>query len=177
MRVVAISGSLRAGSSNSAMLLAAASVAPKGLDIVVYEGIGALPHFNPDLDGEGATAPGPVAAFRALLASAEGVVISSPEYAHGVPGSLKNALDWIVSSGEFMGKPTVLINASPAGGKHAQASLVETLQTMDANVLVEASLLNPFVKRRLGVDGVLDADVAEALHGCLAALARTVRLE
>src|SRR6476661_8984174 len=113
MRVVAISGSLRVGSANSAMLLAAASVAPKGLDIVVYEGIGALPHFNPDLDGEGATAPGTVAAFRALLASAEGVVISSPEYAHGVPGSLKNALDWLVSDGLLVGKRVVLVNATP----------------------------------------------------------------
>jgi chromate reductase, NAD(P)H dehydrogenase (quinone) len=174
VNVVAISGSLRARSSNSAMIRAVTGLAPEGMDITVYEGMGDLPHFNPDLDDEGASAPAAVAALRQVLASGEGFVISSPEYAHGVPGSLKNALDWIVSSGEFMGKPLVLINASPGGGQYAQAALVETLKTMDANVLVEASLTKPFLSRRLDGDSGLDTEAAIAVRGCLEALARAI---
>src|SRR5690349_21363282 len=103
MRILAISGSLREGSSNTAVLQAAAALAPLGVEIILYDGLGRLPHFNPDLDGENAVAP--VAEWRARLQSADGVLISSPEYAHGVPGSLKNALDWVVGSGEFVNKP------------------------------------------------------------------------
>ena len=156
------------------MLAAVASLAPEGMDVVAYEGLGDLPHFNPDNDIDGADAPAPVAAFRALLASADGVVISTPEYAHGVPGSLKNALDWIVSSGEFMSKPTVLINASPAGGEYAQSSLAETLKMMDANLLMEASLVKPFITKRLVVNAELEPSAAKAVRECLAALARAI---
>src|ERR1700692_2434287 len=98
MRVVAVSGSLRSKSTNAALLRAAARVAPAGMEVVMYEGVGQLPHLNPDLDVEGIYASPAVTAWRGLLASAGGLVISSPEYANGVPGSLKNALDWIVSS-------------------------------------------------------------------------------
>ena len=93
MKIIAISGSLRARSSNLALLRAAAALAPEEIEVAIYEGLGALPHFNPDDDEEGATPPAPVAALRALLADADGIVISTPEYAHGLPGSLKNALD------------------------------------------------------------------------------------
>ncbi len=80
-----------------------------------------------------------MAELRTILAAADGVIVSSPEYAHGVPGSLKNALDWLVSSGELIDKPVLLLNAAPAGGTHAQESLRETLTMLSANVL-EASL-------------------------------------
>src|SRR5262245_24566721 len=120
MRVIAISGSLRAGSSNAALLRAAEALSPS-LTWVHYERLGALPHFNPDLDGEGAAAPPEVAELRALVAAAAAVVISTPEYAHGVPGSLKNALDWMVSSGELTDKPILLLNATPGGGDRVQA--------------------------------------------------------
>src|SRR5262245_26572655 len=86
MKVLAVSGSPRAGSSNAALLRAARGLAPDGMEIAVYDEIGALPMFTPDLDGEGAVAPAQVATFRKLLGAADGVVISSPEYAHGVPG-------------------------------------------------------------------------------------------
>jgi chromate reductase, NAD(P)H dehydrogenase (quinone) len=145
------------------------------MEFVFYEGIGGLPHFNPDLDGEGAVPPAAIAEFRALLAAADGVIISCPEYAHGVPGSLKNALDWIVSSGELTDKPLVLVNASAAGGERAQAALVETLTVMGANVLVEASLLAPFLRKKLeGQGGVLDTDAAQALRSSLVALALAI---
>ena len=105
MRVFAITGSLRAVSSNTALLEAAAALAPPGMEIAVFRRLGDLPLFNPDLDGEGHAPPSEVAALRAQVASAGGVIISSPEYAHGVPGAMKNALDWLVSYPEFAGKP------------------------------------------------------------------------
>src|SRR5689334_18737809 len=116
MKILALSGSLRAASSNSALLRAAAALAPPGMDFTFYDHqIGALPYFSPDLDSEGMTPPPAVAEFRALLAGADGVLISCPEYAHGVPGAFKNALDWIVSSGSLSGKPTAVLMASPSG--------------------------------------------------------------
>src|ERR1044071_5665653 len=91
--IVAICGSLRASSSNAALLRAAASVAPDGVDLVFYEGMNELPHFNPDLDAEGGAPPETVRRLRELLIGADAILISSPEYAHGVPGAFKNMLD------------------------------------------------------------------------------------
>jgi chromate reductase len=173
MKLIAISGSLRAKSSNAALLRAVQRVAPDGVEIEIYEGLGELPHFNPDLDGEDQQPPASVAALRALLRGADGVVLSSPEYAHGVPGSLKNMLDWLVSAGELARKPVVLFNASPQGGMYAQNALVETLRTMDWNVVEEASLLEPFLTKRIA--GELDDEKAlqrlrAALHALLLAV-------
>jgi chromate reductase len=131
MKIIAICGSLRAQSSNLALLHAAATMAG---EVEIYDGLANLPHFNPDDDVEGATPPPAVAALRTMLAEADGILISSPEYAHGVPGSLKNALDWLVSDGALVGKPVALINASPVGGEFARDALVETLRTMNWRV-------------------------------------------
>src|SRR5436305_8550162 len=128
MKIIAICGSLRAQSSNLALLRAATKIAA---EVRIYDGLGKLPHFNPDDDAEGATPPPAVAELRAMLANADGILISSPEYAHGVPGSLKNALDWLVSDGALVGKAVALINASPVGGEFARDSLVETLTTVN----------------------------------------------
>src|SRR5258706_3771747 len=132
MRIIAISGSLRARSSNLALLRAATKIAP---EVQIYEGLASLPHFNPDDDEQGATPPPAVAALRELLASADGILISTPEYAHGLPGSLKNALDWLVSDGALVDKPVAILSASPIRGQFAQASLVRTLTTMNLPVL------------------------------------------
>jgi len=170
MRILAISGSLRTESSNTALLRAAARIASPGTQVVVYEGLAALPPFSPDLDRDG-DAPAPaVAALRAEISAAGGVIISSPEYAHGVPGVLKNALDWLVSYPEFAGKPVVLWNASAAGGEHAQASLVEILKTMSARVLVDDSLLAPFLHRKLGAGAALAGEAEQRVAASLAAL-------
>ncbi len=99
LNVLAISGSLRAASSNGALLTAATSHAPVGVEIEIYRNMGALPHFNPDDDGE--NAPAIVADLRARVGAADGLLICTPEYAHGLPGSLKNLLDWLVSGGEL----------------------------------------------------------------------------
>jgi NAD(P)H-dependent FMN reductase len=119
---------------------------PAGTETVLYEGVGALPHFNPDIDQEGDVPPPAVAEFRALLRSADGFIISVPEYAHGLPGAFKNAIDWVVSSGELARKPVLVLNAS-AAGHYAQANLVETLTVIEAQVLA-ASLLAPFLLNR-----------------------------
>jgi NAD(P)H-dependent FMN reductase len=176
MRILAVSGSLRAGSSNLALLRAAAAVAPEGMELVLYEGVGTLPHFNPDLDGEGAIPPPAVQHLRGVIGEADAVVISSPEYAHGLPGSLKNALDWIVSSGELTDKPVVLLNASAAGGQRAQASLAQTLRVMGARVLENASLIEPFVRKKLSPGDIVEAEVAQKLRASLDALAHAVVL-
>lgn len=173
MRVLAISGSLRSGSSNTLMLRAAAALAPEGLQVQLYEGLGELPHFNPDLDAEGQAPPGAVAQFRRLISEADGILISTPEYAHGVPGSLKNALDWLVSYPDFAGKPVLILNASAAGGQWAQASLKETLTIMSTRVL-DASLLAPFIRKKLDRADGLDPEASRALAGALSALAAAI---
>jgi chromate reductase, NAD(P)H dehydrogenase (quinone) len=174
MRILAISGSVRAHSSNAALLRAAAALAPEGMEFRFYDDqLGTLPVFNPDLDGEGAVPPPAVEEFRALLAAADGVVVSSPEYAHGVPGALKNALDWIVSSGELEGKPLVLIVASPSGGQWAQASLAPTLEVLGARLLVNVAVT--FTRTQIDGDGNLcDRDIAGRLKTSLETLASAI---
>lgn len=158
MKIIAICGSLRAQSSNLALLGAATNL---GIDVQIYEGLGSLPHFNPDDDLEGATPPPAVAELRKLLAEADGILISSPEYAHGVPGSLKNALDWLVSDGALVDKPVALINASPVGGEFARDSLVETLRTM--NWRVTGTWSSPKKVRDENVDDDVAAVIRDAL--------------
>ncbi len=165
MKIIAICGSLRAQSSNRALLRAAAKLAPEGMEITIYEGLAGLPHFNPDDDEEGGTPPPAVAELRSLLAAADGILISSPEYAHGVPGALKNALDWLVSDGALVDKPIALISASPVGGQYAQASLVETLTIMNWRVM--GTWASPKKVRGEHVDD----EVAEIIRAALATFA------
>jgi chromate reductase len=175
VRILAISGSLKTTSTNSALLRAAAAIAPTGMDFTFFDQqIGELPHFRPDLDEEGMTPAPPVAKLRSLLANADAVLISCPEYAHGVPGSFKNALDWIVSSGELSSKPVALLMASPSGAQQAWAALAPTLRVMEADLVFEASLV--FARRHLSDDGRLaDSGLEEEVRGALDALANAVR--
>jgi chromate reductase, NAD(P)H dehydrogenase (quinone) len=175
VRVLAISGSLRRRSSNRALLRAAATLAPPGMEWESYEGLAGLPHFNPDDDEDARPVPPAVAELRARVIAADAWVISSPEYAHGVPGALKNALDWLVSCPELPGKPVLLLNASAAGGDFAQASLAETLRTMSLRVLDE-SLTRPFLARKLQEGSALDPDAARVLRRALEALAAAILL-
>ena len=163
MRIVTISGSLRAQSSNAALLRALARLAPEEVDVVAYDGLGELPHFNPDLDEEGSVPPARVRELRELLIGADAIAISSPEYAHGVPGAFKNMLDWLVSVGELVGKPVALLNASPTGGEHAQNAILETLRTMNWRVVEEACRVQPFVRRRSAGE-VTDEETLELLR-------------
>ena len=123
MRILAISGSLRAASTNTRLLEACVQLAPAGAQVTLYDGLGSLPHFNADLDTD--QPPPSVRAFRAQIAAADAIVISSPEYARGVPGSLKNALDWLVGSTDVVGKPVALLSGSPRA-IHSQQSLARS---------------------------------------------------
>jgi NAD(P)H-dependent FMN reductase len=136
VRLLAISGSLRRASGNTAALEALAKLAPDGVKVLVYRDLAKLPPFNPDDDLEERPKPEPVETLRKLIGASDALVIAAPEYAHGVPGALKNALDWLVASETFAGKPTALINTSPRAF-HAQASLREILSTMAARLLPE----------------------------------------
>ena len=173
VRVLAISGSLRRASSNSALVGAAARLAPDTVETSIYRGLAGLPPFNPDLDGD--PAPEAVTSFRARLQACDAVLISSPEYAHGVPGVVKNALDWVVGSGELVYKPIALINAS-ARAKHAWASLAETLAVMSAQVILDASITLSLDGRRLDTNGIVgDAELSTALRSAIEALAIAAR--
>ena len=172
MRILAICGSLRDRSSNLAALEAAARLAPSPLEILLYGGLAGLPPFNPDLDGE--HPPLPVVELRQAIAGAEALMISSPEYARGVAGTLKNALDWLVSSTEFPGKPVAVINASPRA-THADAALRLTLETMSARLIEDASITLPLLGRNLDADGIIvDAELSRQLLSALQALERAM---
>src|SRR5471030_2736130 len=120
MLILAISGSLRRTSSNTAALQAAIRLAPPTMRIELYSALDELPFFNPDVDND--DAPTAVREFRRRVGTADGLLICGPEYARGVAGVLKNALDWLVSSSEFPGKPVAVINASQRA-THADAAL------------------------------------------------------
>jgi NAD(P)H-dependent FMN reductase len=136
-RVLCLSGSLRRVSANTAALEAARVLAPPSLELVLHDGLAALPWFSPDDERD--PLPAPVAALREAVDTSDALLIACPEYAHGVPGAFKNALDWLVGGLEFPGKPVALINASGRGSHHAQDALVEILRTMSATVLDEVS--------------------------------------
>jgi len=166
VHLLAISGSVRAHASNTALLDAAALVAPAGVTVTRYPTVAALPHFDPDLDTpEGGALPDAVAELRARVGRADGLLLSTPEYAHGLPGAFKNALDWLVGSVEFPGKPVAVISPS-ARAVHAPAQLREVLTTMSARIVERASIVaDPALPDAL--PGVLRAALLE-----LAAAAR-----
>jgi chromate reductase, NAD(P)H dehydrogenase (quinone) len=168
IKILAISGSLRSSSSNTNILRALVNLAPKNITIEIYESIGNLPHFNPEIDDDRVLFS--VQDWRSQIQQADVVIFCTPEYAHGVPGVLKNALDWIVSSGEFMHKPTAVISASPspAGGEKANASLVQTLRIMMAEINEQSILCIPAVSAKLNQQGeVIDSETEISLRSLL----------
>ncbi len=176
MHIVAISGSLRADSSNTMLVRATAKLAPANMDITLYEGLDTLPHFSPDLDG--ADAPPSVASFRHQLQAADGILICTPEYAYGMPGVLKNGLDWTVSSGEFVNKPVLTMSASPSamGGEKAHASLLLTLSALSAHVVEGEMLTIPFIRKKLDAHGnITDSTTIQALTTALQKFAQVIQ--
>ncbi|WP_184394028.1 NADPH-dependent FMN reductase [Rhizobium sp. BK650] len=113
MKILAISGSARQSSTNTALLRAMRTVAPNDITIDVFDGIGDLPVFSPDL--EGPDLPDSVRAFMRMIFDSDGLLISSPEYVRSIPGGLKNAIDWLVSGDQVVGKPIALAHASHRG--------------------------------------------------------------
>ena len=148
-KVFALTGSLRAHSSHTAVLRDAARVSPEEFAIDVFVELASLPYFNPDDDQEDSVLPPSVVALRARIAAADAIVICTPEYAHGLPGALKNLLDWLVSGPEMVGKPVAILNTTDRA-VHAPAQLAEILRTMSARVLE----LAPFTDVRAALEEV-----------------------
>jgi NAD(P)H-dependent FMN reductase len=159
MRIFALSGSLQAGSSNTRFVEAARDRAPAGVEVDVFESVGALPHFNPDL-----VAPGAVTDFRERITAADGVLIASPEYAHEMPGSLKNALDWLVGTGELYGKRVAIVVVSPRpnGGGYAREAIERTLHAQGSEIVWSTTV--GAVKHEVTDDASFTEHVREAVE-------------
>jgi NAD(P)H-dependent FMN reductase len=167
MQVLGLCGSLRAASINRALLGAAARLAPPGMRIARFDDLGALPLFNPDLESR---PPAAVVALKQAVAAADALLVASPEYARGVSGVIKNALDWLVSFEPFVAKPVAVLNASPRA-HHADDALRETLRTMSAVIVEGASVSLPLLGAHLTEDGMVSsADLSRAIRSSLAAL-------
>lgn len=174
LNILAISGSLRAASTNSALVVALARNAPSGCEVTVYDRLGHLPIFNPDDEGD--RTPPEAALLIDAVTSADGVIVSCPEYAHGVPGGLKNALDWLVSGDAAVGKPAMLAHASPRS-LSARAALAEIMRTMSfalyEGTALEIALLG---KKPPEVEMILDEEAnRRAMRDALAAFAEFIR--
>jgi NAD(P)H-dependent FMN reductase len=168
--ILLLSGSLRTDSSNEAVLRTAQALASPQVRTVMYDGLAALPHFNPDDDTD--PLPVPVAALRAAIAEATAILICTPEYAGTLPGSFKNLLDWTVGGVEISDKPTAWINAAnPGRGQGAEATLRMVLDYTGAAVLEEACVRIPVDRDSVGPDGVItDPAVREQLARVLTLL-------
>lgn len=171
LRLLALSGSLRRLSYNTAAIGALMRLAPA--DVLIEQGrIDGLPLFNPDREGEVIPA---LAELKASLAAADGLIIASPEYAHGISGPLKNALDWLVSGAEFPDKPIMLINTSPRAF-HALEALREVLTTMSAVVVEKAFVAIPLLGSGLDAAAIAaDPNLSGALGVGLAAFCAQIR--
>lgn len=150
IKVIAISGSTRKASSNHSLIKGIERLASDIFEISIFEGLSDIPHFNPDLDIE--TPPKQVADLRKHLRAADAILICTPEYAMGVPGTLKNAIDWTVSSMEFSKKPVALITASLSGEK-AHASLLGTLLIIESKMTANTHLLISGIKSKIDEQG------------------------
>jgi len=171
--LLAISGSLKSTSSNSAILKALSGLAPDGIKITITDLHGQLPLFNPDRE-EGDEM---VKEFRKQVASCNGVVICTPEYAFGLPGALKNALDWLVSSGELNEKPVAAISASPlnSGGEHALNSLTLTLKALGTKSNPSITFKIPNVYKKMSGGKITDELTREQLRLLMEKLADQIR--
>ncbi|MDB5126749.1 NADPH-dependent FMN reductase [Mucilaginibacter sp.] len=157
--IFAISGSLRAGSSNHNILKHIGGLLPLDVAYHIYDALSSIPPFDPGLDKD--TPPEPVKALRNAITAADAIIICTPEYAFGVPGQLKNALDWLVSSSTLVDKPVVLITAS-LGGETAHAAMQLILGALSANIV--DSLLIQFIRSKMDTDGnVKDEGTIESL--------------
>jgi len=136
VNILGISGSLQRQSGNGTLLQVAARAVPAGVTFRIYDGVRDLPHFDPDIEREGAV-PAPVVALRQAVAAADGLLIATPEYGHSLPGSLKNAIDWLIGSGELESKLVAITAAVPARerGQRGLRALRDTLGAVSARII------------------------------------------
>jgi NAD(P)H-dependent FMN reductase/ketosteroid isomerase-like protein len=171
-----VSGSLREGSVNGAVVRTAADRSPDGVRAEIYPGLGRLPPFNPDDDREGAQLDSAVAELRRELADTDAILFCTPEYAGTLPGSFKNLLDWTVGGGETYGMPVAWINASgpaaPAGGAGAHAALRSVLTYTGAVIVEEACRRVPITRDQIGEDGLITGPAADEIAEAVAELGR-----
>ena len=168
MRILAISGSLRRSSINSAVLRAAAAAAARdGISVAVDDSVRGLPHFDPDLEVE---PPAAALRFRVACEEAAGVLLAVPEYTFGIPGAFKNALDWTVGSGSLYRKPVTCLDVAPPGrGAHVRESLALALRAHGAQV-TRCSI--PVARSDLDAAGeVTDPRIIRELRAVVAELA------
>jgi NAD(P)H-dependent FMN reductase len=142
MKILAISGSARRDSTNTALLRAVAAAAPEGVKIAVFDRVGRLPVFSPDLDGD---PPAELRAYIGLVEASAGVIVSSPEYVRALPGGMKNAIDWLVSRDTLVGKPMALLHASHRGDDMLE-SLRNVLATVSNRFAPDLFLRFPLMK-------------------------------
>jgi chromate reductase len=172
MKILAVSGSLRAGSSNLRLLEAVKLLAPQGIPVIIRPPLDDLPYFNADVEEAGL--PPIVAAWRAAIADCDALLISTPEYVHGLPGVMKNALDWLVGGMEMDHKPYAILNATPPG-EYAQASLMEILNVMGGHMVEAACIEVPLRGSKLDAAGIAAHPVfGEKIQGMFEVLARAI---
>lgn len=171
-RILAISGSLRSGSYNTAAIEAMHQLSPSNIEISVYRELGDIPLFNPDIDAKTVAV---INRLNAALRDADGLIIASPEYAHGISGVMKNALDWLVATEEFVGMPIALINTSPRA-IHALASLREILTTMSGVIVDKACLSIPLLGSGMSANDIAhEPTLAKSLQNSLFQFCRAIQ--
>jgi chromate reductase, NAD(P)H dehydrogenase (quinone) len=167
MKILALSGSLRSDSSTNLLLGKIAGFVPAHISFEISDAPGILPHFN---DAE--IAPESVRLFRSQLTQSDAVLICTPEYAYGIPGTLKNALDWTVGSGEFVNKPVSLITAA-LSGERGHAALLLVLEAISAQVIPGSCLLISGIRAKIDKAGNLkDPQTESAIRTALTELIR-----
>jgi len=171
-KILAISGSTRQNSTNHRLIKAIAEISKDFFELQLYNNISSLPHFNPDNDNEQVDKE--VINFRQMLNEADGIIICTPEYAHGVPGTLKNAIDWTVGTNEFYHKPTMLITASTDGEKGHEA-LLETLRVIEAKNIDTLQLIISFAATKIDTGNrIIDDKTLELVKNLLRNFEKTI---
>jgi chromate reductase, NAD(P)H dehydrogenase (quinone) len=164
-RILGVSGSLQANSTNTGLLRVARDRAAGGVEVVLFGRLAEIPPFAPDVE----PAPAVVVEWRELVSSSDAVLFATPEYAHGLPGVLKNALDWLVGSGDLYGKRVAILSAEPSAQRaaHARADLERTLRAQGADVVGSETIAVPTSARGHEAD---DPDVIAGVRAALEAL-------
>ena len=177
IRVAGVPGSLREGSLNKGLLRAAVELAPAGMEIQIYTRLGDLPPYNDDVFQKGD--PEPVADLKTFISRADAILISTPEYNYGIPGVLKNAIDWVsrpVATNALRNKPVAVVGASTGafGAAWAQAELRKVLAALGARVL-DVELPVPHAHTRFEEGELIDDEIRANLAEAVEALAAEIR--
>lgn len=162
IKILAVTGSTRNNSSNFKILKYISNHLNPSFEVEIFENLAALPHFNPDLDTE--TPPQEITSFRNKILKVDGILICTPEYVFSLPGSLKNALEWCVSTTVFSNKKSGLITAS-ASGEMGHEQLLLIMKTLEAKFDDTTQLLIQGVRSKVNADGeIIGDETKEALQ-------------